>query len=76
MPLEKLFDQNNVAKKPKMSPGCDEIEEVNIGTATQPKIIKLSKTLPPKARQRYIDLMKEYVDVFAWDLLAPHNFEL
>lgn len=34
---------------------------------TQPKIIKLSKTLPPKARQSYIDLMKEYIDVFAWD---------
>ena len=50
-----------------MIPDCDEVEEVNIGTATQPKIIKLSRTLPPKARKRYIDLMKEYVDVFAWD---------
>ena len=50
-----------------MIPGYDEVEEVNIGTAIRLKIIKLSKTLPPKARQRYIDLMKEYVDVFAWD---------
>jgi len=62
--LEKLFDQSNVAKEPKLTPDCDEVEEVNIGTATQPKIIKFSKALPPEARQRYIDLMKEYVDVF------------
>jgi len=63
--LEKLFNQNNVTKDPKLISNCDDVEEVNIETATQPKIIKLSRTLPPEVRQRYIDLMKEYVDVFA-----------
>ena len=67
VPLERLFDQNDVAKGPKLNPDGDEVEEVNIGSATKPKIIRLSKKLPPEARQRYIDLMKEYVDVFAWD---------
>jgi len=67
VPLERLLDQNDVAKEPKLIPDGDKVEEVNIGTATRPKIIRLSKNLPPEARQRYIDLMKEYVDVFAWD---------
>jgi len=67
VPLERLFDQSDVAKEPKLIPDGDEVEEFNIGTATQPKIIRLSKSLPPETRQRYIDLMKEYVDIFSWD---------
>ena len=67
VPLERLFNQNDIAKEPKLIPDGDEVEDVNIGTMTRPKIIRLSKNLPPKAQQRYIDLMKEYVDVFAWD---------
>ena len=50
-----------------MIPDGGEVEEVNVGTPTKPKLIRLSKDLPPEARQRYIDLMKEYIDVFAWD---------
>ena len=50
VPLEKLFDHNDVAKDPKLVPNCDDVEEVNIGTATQPKIIKLSRALLPAAR--------------------------
>lgn len=34
VPLEKLFDQNDVVKEPKLIPDCDEVEEVNIETAT------------------------------------------
>lgn len=67
MPLERLFDQNDVAKEPKFAPDGDEVEEVNIGSAIKPKLIRLSKNLSPEVQQRYLDLMKEYVDVFAWD---------
>ena len=32
IPLEKLFDQNDVARDPKMKPTDDVVEEKNIGT--------------------------------------------
>lgn len=66
VPLEKLFDHNNVAKDPKLVPNYDDVEEVNIRTATHPKIIKLSRVLLLATRQKYIDLMKEYADIFTW----------
>jgi len=66
VPLEKFFDHNDVAKDPKLVPNYDDVEEVNIETVTQLKIIKLSRALLPAARHKYIDLMKEYADIFAW----------
>ena len=45
-PLEELFDFNDVAKKPKMESTETNVEEYNIGGMKEPKIIKLSKTLP------------------------------
>jgi hypothetical protein len=38
----------------------------NIGTDTNPKIIKLSKALSEDKRSVYVNLMKEFVDIFAW----------
>jgi hypothetical protein len=61
-----MFDANDVPKKPKMQPINTAIEEHNIGTAEKPKMIKLSKNLPPDQKPKYIDLFKEFQDVFAW----------
>ena len=44
VPLEQLFDLNDVAKKPKLEPIESEVDECNIGSKEKPKIIKLSKT--------------------------------
>ena len=66
IPLEKLFDQNDVAKNPKVKPVDDAIEDKNIGTAENPKIVKLSKKLPEKEKEEYVKLMKRYTDVFSW----------
>ena len=65
-PLEQLFDFNDVAKEPRMEPIETNIEEHNIGSPTKPKMIKLSSTLPAHFKQQYIDLFKEFKDVFAW----------
>ena len=46
-PLEDIFYSNDLPKKPKMQPINAEIEECNIGTIENPKMIKLSRTLPP-----------------------------
>jgi hypothetical protein len=66
VPLEELFDFNDVAKKPKIEPTGAEVEDCNIGTEQEPKMIKLSKSLPPAEKQKYINLFKEFIDVFAW----------
>ena len=42
------------------------MENYNIGTDVDLKIIKLSKALGFENRQKYITLMKEFPDVFAW----------
>ena len=39
---------------------------VDISTDGDPKIIKLSNKLPTNEKQGYVNLMKKYMDVFAW----------
>ena len=48
IPLESLFDQNDVARDPKVEPAMDDVEDVDINTKGDPKIVKLSKKLPTK----------------------------
>ena len=64
--METLFDQNDVARDPKVKPAKNAMENKNIGTEDDPKIIKLSKKLPAKEKEEYVNLMKKYTDVFAW----------
>jgi ribonuclease HI len=66
VPLEDLFDFNDVAKKPKIEASGKEVEDVNIGTKEKPMIVKIFKSLPPEQKLKYIELFKEYADVFAW----------
>jgi hypothetical protein len=66
VPLEKLFDENDVAKNPKITASEEDVEDCNIGTEEKPKMVKLSKTLSPEVKQDYIKLMKYFPDVFAW----------
>ena len=64
--LEDIFDSNDIPRKPKMQPLNPEIEDCNIGTTQDPKMVKLSKALPPNQKLKYIELFKEFQDVFAW----------
>ena len=47
-----------------MKPG--EYIEINIGTETKPRIIKIGKGTSEKERNNLINLVKEYRDVFAF----------
>ena len=40
--------------------------DCNIGTTEHPRMVKISKTLTAEKRNKYIKLLKEHVDVFAW----------
>lgn len=67
IPLEELFDQDDVARKPTLQPTEKGVEEVNIGTTANPKMVKLSKALPHKVKTKYISFLSSFADVFAWD---------
>ena len=41
IPLKNLFDQNNVAKDPKVHPTENDIKDQNIGTEDSPNIVRL-----------------------------------
>jgi hypothetical protein len=64
--LDDLFDFNDVAKKPKIEASGQEVEDCNIGTEEKPRMVELSKSLPPEKKLKYIELFKEYSDVFSW----------
>lgn len=65
VPLEELFDQNDVAKRLQLAPVREGIEELNIGTIEHPKMIKLSKTLSLGMKIRYLELFIELSKVFS-----------
>ena len=56
VPLEELFEHNDVAKTPGVVPSETEVEDFNIGTTSDPKLIKISKNLPEQARREYLAL--------------------
>jgi hypothetical protein len=66
VPLEKIFDNNDVARSPKIIVNERDVEDSNIGTREDLKIIKMSRTLSPEVKERYIKLIKEFPDVFSW----------
>ena len=41
-----------------MKPADNAIEDRNIGTKENPKIVKLSKNLPTKEKEEYVNLIK------------------
>jgi hypothetical protein len=66
VPLERLFDRNDVAVKGKVSNEDVDVAECNIGTEKDPKFVKLSSSLSREQRAEYAELLKEFADVFAW----------
>jgi len=75
-PLEDIFDANDVPKKQKMQPLNSAMEECNIGTVEKPKMIKLSSSLPPDQKSKYVDLFKEFQDVFAWSYEDLKSYDI
>ena len=57
VPLEELFDHDDVPKNPTMVPTEKGVEDVNIGALEKPKMVKLSKSLSPEMKIKYIALM-------------------
>jgi hypothetical protein len=67
VPLEELFDHDDIAQKPTMQPTEGGVEDLNIGTPEKPKMVKISKSLSPEMKGKYTTLLTEFADVFAWE---------
>lgn len=66
VPLEELFDNNDVAKSLGVNPNNEELQDVNIGTKQDPKVVKVASKLPQEIKEKYIQLLQKNADVFAW----------
>jgi hypothetical protein len=66
VPLERLFDSNDVAVKVRGSNEDVDLKECNLGTDEDPMYVKLSSSLLEKQRADYVKLLKEFSNVFAW----------
>jgi hypothetical protein len=65
VPIEKLFDANDVAKNPKVTPNDSKFHDFNIGTDKEPKFFKLSKSLTLEKKKTYLELMRQISDMFS-----------
>jgi len=66
VPLERLFDINDVATKVEGSTAEANVSECNIGMEQDPKWVKMYIILSREKRDEYVRLMKEFTDVFTW----------
>lgn len=76
VPLERLFNSNDVAIKPTKQELEEKVEGCNIGTKQDPKVVKLAKGVPKENKQRYMDIFKRYMDVFSWSYVDLKTFDI
>jgi hypothetical protein len=64
--LERLFDNNDVAFKLQSGEKDSEVLQYNVASERDPKHVNLASHLTEKQRADYGELLKEFVDIFAW----------
>jgi ribonuclease HI len=66
VPLERIFDSNDVAVTYKRPIDDTDVAKCNIGTDQDPKFVKLSSSLLREQKAEYVELLREFADVFSW----------
>ena len=66
VPLERFFDNNDIYLRADGKVEIENTVDCNIGTATNPKQVKISRSLLAETRKRYQEFISQYSDVFAW----------
>lgn len=66
VPLERVFERNDVAVNVKGSNEEADVTKCNLGIEQNPKYVKLSSSLSEEQRSEYVKLLKEFSDVFYW----------
>ena len=54
-----------MAKNPRVKHSHQDVEDVNVGTEEELKIVNLSTKLSIKAKEKYVKLLKQYSNVFS-----------
>jgi hypothetical protein len=75
IPLERLFDQNDMPLRYTLQPQPEEVKGCDVGTTKEPRLVKLSKCLPPDIKSKYADLLGWYKDVFSWSYDELRTYE-
>jgi len=75
-PLERHFNSNDVAISSKKIPQDEHIQDHNIGTQKEPKLVKLFNGVPLNYKEIYIELFREYTDVFSWSYEDPKTYDV
>ena len=65
-PLGGKSESDSDTKDRKVTPVSDSIELIDFGVPDQPREIRIGSSLSPDDRSRLIDLLRSYLDVFAW----------
>jgi hypothetical protein len=76
VPLERLFNINDVSREASIKNQEEEVMDCNIGIAENPKIVKLSKALGAEQKDMYVSLIKNFVDTFAWSYEDLKTFDI
>ena len=65
-PLSGKSDCDSDSEERKVTPVSGSVESVDFGTSDQPKELKIGSSPSLDERSRLIDLLRSYLDVFAW----------
>ena len=76
VPLERLFDKNDVPLQPGKVVEENQVEDLNLGTDADPKIVKLSKKVSEEYKKLYQKLFQSYKDVLAWSYQDLKTFDI
>ena len=60
--VSRLLEREEISIQPYKEP----LEVINLGSEEDPKEVKIGASLHPDVKRRLIELLKEYVDIFAW----------
>ena len=66
VPLEKLFDHNDVAVKIEKKEDDSNTFQFNVSNEKDPKFVNLASHLTERQKAYYGELLKEFADIFAW----------
>jgi ribonuclease HI len=75
VPLENLFDNNDVAVKLEKGEKDSDVLQYNVASEQDPKYVNLASHLTEKQKADYGELLKEFADIFAWQYDDLNTFD-
>jgi hypothetical protein len=75
VPLERMFDNNDVAVKLQSAEKESYVFLYNVTSEKDPKHVNLASHLSEKQRADYGELLKEFADIFAWQYDDLKDFD-